>query len=94
MYKLILLLALWLLTNSVLADSMRCGRSLVKEGKSNNALIKKCGQPARKYSSKESINERGRSAIVGVSNWVFERKGKKDMIVSLRSGTIVRIVVD
>jgi len=35
----------------------------------------------------------GRS-IVGASNWVYDRKGKKDMVVSIRSGTVIKIQVD
>ena len=76
------------------ADSFRCGRSLVKLGESSNALIKKCGDPLRKYSSKETVYERGRQSTVGVSNWVYARKGKNDMIVSVRSGAVIKIQVD
>ena len=76
------------------ADSFRCGRSLVTIGESNNALIKKCGNPIRKFSSKEAVSDQGHSTRVSVSNWVYERKGKKDMIVSVRSGTVVKIQVD
>ena len=76
------------------ADSFRCGRTLVKVDESTNALIKKCGKPVRKYSSKEAINEHGHQKSIGVSNWVYERRGKKDMIVSIYSGTVVKIEVD
>jgi hypothetical protein len=76
------------------ADSFRCGRTLVKANESANALIKKCGKPVRKYSSKETVSENGRRSRVGVSNWVYERRGKKDMIVSVRNGTVTNIKVD
>ncbi|MFC1778415.1 DUF2845 domain-containing protein [Pseudomonadota bacterium] len=76
------------------ADSFRCGRTLVKVDESTNALIKKCGKPVRKYSSKEMVNEHGHQKRIGVSNWVYERRGKKDMIVSINSGTVVKIAVD
>jgi len=91
-YSLIVLLAL--LFNMAEANSFRCGRSLVKPGESSNALIKKCGDPVRKYSSKETVYEQGHQSIVGVSNWVYARKGKKDMIVSVRSGAVIKIQVD
>ncbi len=94
MHKLILGITFLLLSGSVVADSFRCGRSLVKVGESINALIKKCGNPVRKYSSKETVNDRGHSVQVSVSNWIYERKGKKDMIVSIRSGAVVKIRVD
>ncbi len=76
------------------ADSFRCGRALVKVDESTNALIKKCGNPIRKYSSKETTYDHGIQKRVGVSNWVYERKGKKDMIVSIYAGTVIKIQVD
>ena len=50
------------------ASSFRCGRTLVKVDESSNALIKKCGNPVRKYSSKETINDHGQRKLLGVSN--------------------------
>ena len=94
MSRLLLCAMFALVFSDVCADSFRCGRSLVKPGESSNALMKKCGDPVRKYSSKETIREHGRQSRVGVSNWVYARKGKKDMIVSVRSGTVVKIQVD
>jgi hypothetical protein len=89
------LLALGLLAfNLAQADSFRCGRTLVKAGESSNALIKKCGKPALKYSSKEQVNDSGKRSRLSVSNWVYERHGKKDMIVSVRNGSIVKIQRD
>ncbi len=76
------------------ADSFRCGRVLVKAGESSNTLIKKCGNPVRKFSAKETITDHGHQQRVGVSNWVYERRGKKDMIVSVRGGSVVKIQVD
>ena len=76
------------------ADSFRCGRKIVKQGDSASSLIKKCGNPVRKYSSKEMVNDQGRQSKVSVSNWVYERKRGKDMIVSVRSGTVIKTQVD
>lgn len=83
-----------LLSSTAPADSFRCGRSLVKVGDSANTLIKKCGDPVRKYSSKENFNDHGRQLQTGVSNWVFPRRGGKDMIVSVYSGAVVKMQVD
>jgi hypothetical protein len=94
MRKLLLLIIFVSFSISASADSFRCGRTLVKVDESTNALIKKCGKPVRKYSSKETINDHGRQKSIGVSNWVYERRGKKDMIVSIYSGTVVKIQVD
>ena len=94
MGKVYLLTIAILLSNLAAADSYRCGRKVVKPGDSVSALIKKCGKPVRKFSSKETITEQGRQSKVSVSNWVYERNRKKDMIVSVRSGTIIKIYVD
>ena len=94
MNRLILCTLIALISGNVTADSFRCGRSIVKLGESSNALMKKCGDPLRKYSSKETVNERGHQSNVAVSNWVYTRKGKKDMIVSVRSGAVIKIQVD
>jgi len=89
-----LLMFLVLLSSDVGADSVRCGRLVVKTGESANALMKKCGSPVRKYSSKEAIKENGVLSRLSVSNWVYVRKGKKDRVVSVRSGTVVKIQVE
>ena len=94
MGKLLLLTVTIFLLNIAAADSFRCGRKIVKQGDSGSALVKKCGKPARKYSSKEVVNEQGRQSKVSVSNWVYERSRKKDMIISIRSGTVIKIQVD
>ena len=94
MGKLLLLTISLLVFSSAAADSFRCGRKLVKQGDSGNSLIKKCGKPSRKYSSKELVNDQGRLSKVSVSNWVYDRNRKKDMIVSVRSGTVIKIQVD
>ena len=73
---------LLLISTQTSAASFRCGRSLVKEADSTNVLIRKCGKPVRKFSSKEVAKVRGSQKLVSVSNWVYERRGKKDMIVS------------
>ena len=83
-----------MISGAVAADSLRCRGKLVRAGESSNALIKKCGSPARKYSAREVISEHGRQQSVSVSNWVYPRRGKKDMIASVRSGTVVSLRVD
>lgn len=94
MKSLTLLLTVILFSSTTAADSFRCGRKLVKQGDSSSTLVKKCGKPASKFSSRESINDHGRHSMVTVSNWVYERNGKKDMIVSVRSGNIVKVELD
>ena len=94
MKKLLSAVFLLLFFVDVWADSFRCGRSIVKEDESTNALIKKCGNPVRKYKSKEMTTDQGDFKRVGVTNWVYERRGKKDMIVSVYNGVVIKIQVD
>ena len=94
MGKLLLLTVSILFSGILEADSFRCGRKIVKHGDSSSSLIRKCGNPVRKYSSKEMVNDQGHQSKVAVSNWVYERKIGKDMIVSVRSGTVIKIQVD
>ena len=83
-----------LITGNVVADSFRCGRSLVKVGDSTNVLLKKCGDPLRKFSSKQTVNDHGRQTRVSVSNLVYGRSGKKDMVVSIHNGAVLKIRTD
>ena len=76
------------------ADSFRCGRKVVKTNESANSLMKKCGSPVRKFSSKARVWLNGRQKRVSVSNWVYERRGKKDMIVSVYQGDVIGLEVD
>ena len=94
MSKGLLLVFLILLSYSATADSFRCGNSVVKVNDSLNTLMQKCGAPLRKYASHESINNHGRVYDAGVTNWVYERRGKKDVIVSVRNGVILKIQRD
>lgn len=94
MKKWLIFILILSLCGDVLAGSIRCGRKLVKPGDSGNTLIKKCGNPARKYNSQVSVSDQGRLSHVSVSNWVYKRHGKKDMIVSVRSGAVVKIQVE
>ena len=83
-----------LLSTSAFSDGFRCGNALVKDGDSINMLLKKCGDPIRKYSANVDINDHGRRYSTSVTNWVYERSGKKDMIVSVRNGEIIKIQRD
>jgi len=94
MRRLLLYTLFILLSGDIIADSFRCGRKIIKPGDSGNMLVKKCGNPVRKYNSKESVNYKGRPADMVVSNWVYRRNGKKDMIVSVRSGAVIKIQVE
>ena len=90
--SLILLLSLSIL--DVHAGSFRCGTRLVKTGDSINRLIDACGNPSLKYKAKESVRSSGSRKMTGVTNWIYERGSKKNMVVSIHSGKVVKIATD
>lgn len=94
MNRWLLLVLCMLVFSHANAGSFRCGGKLVRVGESSNALVKKCGSPVRKYSAREVVSEHGRQHEAAVSNWVYERKGRKDMIVSIRGGSVVSLRID
>lgn len=94
MHRAALLVVIMLLSGNTPADSFRCGRSIVKVGDSSNSLIRKCGAPIRKYTSKEIIQNQGRQFRTGVSNWVYARNGGKDMVVVVYGGVVVKMQID
>lgn len=94
MRKLIMFTVFILFASDVLADSFRCGRKIVMAGDSVNTLLEKCGNPVRKFNSKQPVNDKGHRSSTSVSNWVYKRDGKKDMIVSVHSGTVIKMQVE
>ena len=76
------------------AGSFRCGTRLVKIGDSISRLLDACGQPSMKYKATESIGSRGNKKATGVHNWVYPRGRKRNMVVSVRSGKVVKIATD
>ncbi len=73
------------------AGSFRCGTRIVITGDSISRLVKSCGQPSLRYKARESIRSDGRLVTMGVTHWIYERGRKKNMVVSVRSGKIVKI---
>ena len=92
--KLLLLLLLMSVCMQAQGGSFRCGTKIVVTGDSISRLLKVCGQPSLKYSAKESIRSNGGKKSTGVSNWIYERGRKKNMVVSVRSGKVVKIATD
>lgn len=76
------------------AGSFRCGTRIVVTGDSISRLIKSCGQPSLRYKAKESIRSDGHRLTTGVTHWIYERGGKQNMVVSVRSGKVVKIEAD
>ena len=80
-----------LLSTHAIADSFRCKGGVIKSDDSVNKLINKCGNAQRTY---VTVKNHGRRNDVRVLNYVYERIGKKDMIVSVQNGTVIKIKPD
>ncbi|NND43998.1 MAG: DUF2845 domain-containing protein [Xanthomonadales bacterium] len=89
----IILLAM-LASTTAEAASFRCGTRIVIIGDSIGRLVRACGKPALKYKARETIREDGRRQTTGVTHWVYERGRRKNMVVSVRSGKVVRIQLE
>jgi hypothetical protein len=76
------------------AGGFRCGGRIVITGDSVNRLLQTCGKPSVKYKARESVTANGSRKMTGVSNWVYERGRKKNMVVSILSGKVVKIAID
>ena len=83
-----------LLSYNAFADSFRCDDGIVKSGDSVNTLMNKCGNAQRTYRTYETVNNHGRRHDERVMNYVYERRGKKDMIVSVQNGVVIKIQPD
>ncbi len=85
--------AAWLVSEAQ-AGSFRCGTRLVVTGDPVSRLVRNCGQPDSKHKARESVGSRGNSRTTAVTNWVYDRGRKRDMIVSVAGGKVVKIAVD
>ena len=94
MNKVLAIVIFTLISFSASADSYRCKGKLVKSGDTVNALIKKCGEPDRTFQTTESVNDFGRIYQTYVTHHVYERKGQKDMIITVRDNIITKIQTD
>ena len=76
------------------AGSFRCGMKIVITGDSISRLLESCGQPSLKYKAKETVRSDGKRQTTGVTHWIYPRGSKKNMVVSVRSGKVVRIAIE
>jgi len=89
--RLLITLLLLLGADSALGDGIRCGSRLVMTGDPVSRLVQACGKPDRSFQARVLVGEREQRREVGVTQWVYERRRRPDLIVSLRGGSVVRI---
>ncbi len=94
MNKVLAIVLCSLLSCSASADSFRCKGKIVKSGDTVNALLKKCGDADRTFQTTETVNNRGYVSQIYITHYVYERSGKKDMIVTVRDNVVTKISPD
>jgi hypothetical protein len=85
------IILLFAMNPPALADGFRCGTRLVLTGDPVSRLNQACGQPEERIKAHVDVQENGRQRSVSVTQWVYQRRGKKPMLVSVRNGRVVRI---
>lgn len=67
------------IVQSAIADSMRCGTSLIsKKNTGKYEVLKKCGEPTERYGN----------------TWVYDVKGKKRKVVKFKDNGQISSVID
>ena len=94
MNKVLVIVIFTLLSCSASADGFRCNRKVVKTGDTVNALLKKCGDADRTFQTSETVNNRGYVSQIYITHYVYERVGKKDMIITVRDNVVTKINPD
>jgi hypothetical protein len=89
--KISLFILSMLATLTAAADGFRCGTRLVLEGDSVTRLTHACGAPDRTFKSRIRLGRSSAQASTSVTQWLYERRGKRVMVVSVRGGKVVRI---
>ena len=87
----ILAILLMIMVTNTWADGFRCGTRLVLEGDPVSRLSQACGKPEDRFPARVELQENGKQVHASVSQWVYQRRGKKPMIISVRNGRVVRI---
>jgi hypothetical protein len=76
---------------SALADGFRCNTALVLTGDSASRLSRACGPPRERLKTRIERVENGRQKSLPVTQWIYERRGNKPIVVSVHNGRVIRI---
>jgi hypothetical protein len=78
--------------DTVVADSFRCGRKVVRTGDSPAELLQICGKPRFKDRGYERIRVQGGQQKVRVERWYYKKSSRRlEQIVLIYKGRIVAI---
>ena len=87
----------WMLATLVLAsaqtysDGFRCGARLVLTGDTVSRLLRACGQPDATMKARAEVRNRGNKRQASVTQWIYQRGRKKDIIVFIHDGRVLQI---
>jgi hypothetical protein len=87
------ILLLWLLpVLEAEADSLRCGRKVVRSGDAQSTVLSVCGEPQRKDTSQEAIWIGSGQKTVRVNRWYYKSSGRKlERVVWLYQGKVIAV---
>lgn len=75
--------------SDVLADSIRCGRKLIKTGDSTADLLRICGKPFHKDRGTETIKVNGAMKETSVQRWHYKKSSRSlERIVLVYKGKV------
>ena len=90
-----LLAGLLLAQNSVVADSYRCGRKLVRNGDSKAELLRLCGEPRFKDRGVETVKIDGSRKDARVERWYYRKSSRSlGRVILIYRGRIAGIEVE
>lgn len=85
----ILGLVLAAFVTEALADSLRCGRKLIKTGDSSAELLRVCGKPFHKDRGVERIKVNGAVKEANVQRWHYKKSSRSlERIVMVYKGKV------
>ena len=74
------------------ADSLRCGRKVVRTGDSSKILLKHCGEPLSKSSGQEFVRISGGVKEVRVKQWHYKKSTRSlEQVIWVYQGRVVAI---
>lgn len=80
------------LAEALAADSMRCGRALVRTGDSPAALLERCGEPSYRGRGNAEVQTDEGLRRVKVERWHYKRDARSlERIVLVYRGEIVGV---
>jgi hypothetical protein len=81
-------------SESLQADSFRCGRKLVSTGDTSGELVRACGEPRHKDRGYKKIRVDSTSKKVSVERWYYKKSARSlEHIIVLYQGRIAAVDV-